>query len=134
APVRVLLGPAAADLLALQPLPAAEAALEEGHVGGDLHIGAAADEAGGLAGALERGGDDDVRRIGGDGRGERFGLADAGGVQRDVDLALQAALPVVVRLTVPHEDQAGAGSSHAVGSSSICRSMTGASRHSRSSA
>ncbi|GAA1487399.1 hypothetical protein GCM10009626_01450 [Brachybacterium sacelli] len=141
APVGVLGRPVPADLFAAQALPAAEAALEERLVGGDVQPRGVADDRRGVTGPLQRGGDEEVRRVLGDRGGEHGGLPGAGLVQRDVDLPLQASLAVVVRLPVAHEDETGAHVAtrgvrrpHAEVSSSICRSMTGASRHRRSSA
>src|SRR5690606_27311088 len=98
APVGVLGGPAAADVLPAQTLPPPEAALEEGLIGGDLEPAGARDRPGGVAGARQRRGDDDVGWGGGDGAGERLGLVPTVLVQGDVDLPLQAALPVVLGL------------------------------------
>src|SRR5690606_39479620 len=134
APVSVLLRPAGADLLTAQALPLPEAALEEGVIGRHLEAGAAGDDPGRVHGAGERGGDDDVRRVRRDRGGERLRLLDPGLVQRDVDLALQAPLPVVVGLAMAHEHQAGARGLHSPRPSSITRSTTGASRQTRARA
>src|SRR5699024_2334045 len=155
-PVGVLVGPVTADLLALEPLPLAEASLEEGLV--DVHIQSTglADDPSGVVSTGEWVGYDLVLRLRDDRRGQHRGLPSSRDVQWDVDLPLQARHPVVLGLPVTNQYQArahiaaGGGSrlhespsppSAAAGppaaagrSSPICRSITGASRHRRSRA
>src|SRR5690625_5654207 len=107
-PVGVLVGPVTADLLALEPLPLAEASLEEGLVHVHIQSTGLADDPSGVVSTGERGGDDHVRRILGDRRGQHRGLPSARDVQGDVDLPLQARLPVVLGLPVTNQDQARA--------------------------
>ncbi|GAA1486446.1 hypothetical protein GCM10009625_32510 [Brachybacterium fresconis] len=141
APLGVLRRPVPSDLLAAQALPLPEPALEEGAIGSHVEPAGVRQDLRGVPGALQRRGDDEIRRILGDRGGEHRGLPGPGFVQRDVDLALEPTLAVVLGLPVAHQDETGAhGASrgmrgpHAGVPSSICRSRTGASRQSRSSA
>src|SRR5690625_6492829 len=97
-PVGVLVGPVTADLLALEPLPLAEASLEEGLV--DVHIQSTglADDPSGVVSTGERGGDDHVRRILGDRRCQHRGLSSVRYAREDVDVPLQVLLFVVFGL------------------------------------
>ena len=97
---------ALADLLAVQALPLPAMALAQVLVWGDRQAGEAGQRGGGGGGAGQVGGEDGVGTQGGQQAGGPVGLGDAGLIESDVGLALEAILEVPDRLAVPPQDQA----------------------------